>query len=267
MTTNDFFTIETADRVTTISIDRPDVLNAFTYEMLVELRTTLTGLECDDATRALIITGTGRAFSAGADLTARPHTPKSYSQGQMVAASLTDGWNPLVRCVKDFPKPTVAAVNGLAIGAAIGIALACDVTLAARSAFFQYVFVPELAMIPDAGATWFLPNQLGRARARALVLLGEKLDAETAADWGLIWKCLDGDQLLTEATRVARRLANSSLPAIAAAKEALDRGPHETLDRQLELEALFNRELGDRPGFAEGKRAFREKRRPNFRDA
>ena len=252
--------------IATIALDRPDVLNAGNLEMLTELRSELARLETAPDVRAVIITGSGRAFCAGADLAAPRDTPAHYSDGQYVASMLDDGWNRVARELKAFPKPTVAAVNGVAAGGGIGLALACDIVLAARSAYFKQVFVPQLAVIPDVGNTWHLPRLVGPARARALMLLGDDLDAVDAAEWGLIWDVVDDGRLLEEALAIARRLAANSMPATAALKHALDRSLLNSFGEQLDLERDTNKMLGDRPGFQEGKRAFLEKRPPSFRD-
>ena len=259
-------TVSRDGEIATITLDRPEVLNAGNLELLTEMRSELARLETDTAVRAVIVTGAGRAFCAGADLASPRTTPEHFSDGQYVASMLDDGWNRVARELRAFPKPTVAAVNGVVAGGGIGLALACDIVIAARSAYFKQVFVPQLAVIPDVGNTWHLPRLVGPARARALMLLGDDLDAVDAAEWGLIWDVVDDGQLKHEAASVARRLAANSMPATAALKHALDRSLLNSFGEQLDLERDTNKMLGDRPGFREGTSAFREKRPPSFRD-
>jgi 2-(1,2-epoxy-1,2-dihydrophenyl)acetyl-CoA isomerase len=174
------------------------------------------------------------------------------------------GFNPLVRDLVRFPKPVVVAVNGVTAGGGVGLALCGDIVLAAKSAYFAQVFGPRLGLVPDMGCTWFLPQLLGRARARALALLGDRLPAEKAAEWGLIWAAVEDAKLLDEAGAVAQRLAQGPTRAFARIKEVLEAAPFNTLEEQLELERRVQGELGDAGDFAEGVRAFLEKREPKF---
>jgi 2-(1,2-epoxy-1,2-dihydrophenyl)acetyl-CoA isomerase len=176
------------------------------------------------------------------------------------------GFNPLVRAVSQSTKPVVTAINGIAAGGGVGLALAGDIAIACESAKFKLVFGPNLGIIPDMGASWFLPNLVGRARANGLALLGDDLPAATAKDWGLIWDCVSDDQLLTEAQTIAGRLAEGPTIGLKAVVKAHDRALSNTLSEQLEYEKETQRVLFDFPHVAEGVRAFIEKRKPNFRD-
>jgi 2-(1,2-epoxy-1,2-dihydrophenyl)acetyl-CoA isomerase len=257
--------LETRAGMARVTLNRPQSLNAGSPDLLEALLGAFAAIERDPEARAVVLTGAGRGFCAGADLATPPAASAEATRGQAVATVLDVLWNRAVREITRFPKPTVAMVNGPAVGAGVGLALACDVVLAARSAYFAQVFVPKLALIPDAGCTWQLPQRIGRARARALVLLGDRLPAETAAEWGLIWRVVDDAALVTETEAVAERLAALSQPAVAAAKRLLDAAATSSLEEQLLLERDAQKELAERPDMVEGVRAFLEKRAPNFR--
>jgi 2-(1,2-epoxy-1,2-dihydrophenyl)acetyl-CoA isomerase len=249
--------------VLTITLNRADALNALNRPLMEAMRAALAQAAADKTVRALIITGAGRGFCSGADLM-EPRSGKPATPGQGISDSMTSHFNPLARDVAYFPKPVVAAVNGIAAGGGVGLALAADFVLAARSASFVQVFTPKLALVPDMGCSWHLPRLVGRARARGLALLGDKLSAEDAERWGLIWKCVADEALTAEASALAQRLA--ALPPLAAqrAKQALDAAFDNDLAAQLDLERRYQHELGDAPDFVEGVRAFAEKRAPKF---
>src|SRR5262245_11278403 len=189
--------------VLTITLNRPDKLNAFVPEMHEELRAALDKAEGAEV-RAVLLTGAGRAFCAGQDLSTRKVAPGAAPVD--LSVSLGNNYNPLVRRLRELPKPVICAVNGTAAGAGANIALACDLVIAARSASFVQAF-SKIGLLPDSGCTWFLPRLVGKARAMGLALLGEKLTAEDAATWGLIWKVVDDAQLMPEASAIAKRLA------------------------------------------------------------
>src|ERR1043165_6770029 len=187
-----------------VTLNRPEKLNAFTPEMHEALRGAMSRAERESAIRAVLLTGAGRGFCAGADLSQRDVSPGAAPID--LSVSLGSNYNPLVRRMRELPKPIVCAVNGPAAGAGANVALACDVVLAARSASFLQAFA-RLGLVPDAGGTYFLPRLVGSARAMGLALLAEKITAEQAADWGLIWQVVDDAQLMGEALAMAKKLA------------------------------------------------------------
>jgi 2-(1,2-epoxy-1,2-dihydrophenyl)acetyl-CoA isomerase len=243
-----------------VTLNRPQRLNAFNEEMHVALRAALDDAQADPACGALLLTGAGRGFCAGQDLSDRmPGSGQPRDLGQ----SLDSLYNPLVRRLRALPFPVVAAVNGVAAGAGANLALHCDIVLAARSAKFVQAFA-KLGLVPDAGGTWLLPRLVGAARARGLALLAEPLGADTAADWGLIWKAVDDDRLMAEAEAICAQLAKGPTVGLGLIKRALDASERNDLDRQLDLERDLQREAGFTPDYAEGVRAFVEKRAPQF---
>lgn len=258
--------LETKDGVATLTLNRPEMLNSLNKAIIDDIRSALRTLARDEATKVLVVTGAGRGFCAGADLTTTGGNDGSdRSVGEGVAHAMEIGYNPLVRDMTGFPKPVIVAVNGVAAGGGVGLALSGDIVLAARSAYFVQVFVPRLGLVPDMGCTWFFPQLLGRARSRALAMLGDRLPAEKAADWGLIWQCVDDDKLGTEAQALAQRLAKGPQLAYRELKRVLDAAPLNTLDEQLEMERLTQRTLGDTDDFKEGVMSFLTKRDPQFK--
>jgi 2-(1,2-epoxy-1,2-dihydrophenyl)acetyl-CoA isomerase len=247
--------------VLTVTLNRPDKLNAFNPEMHKALRRALEQALADAAVRAVLLTGAGRGFCAGQDLSERARSPGADPID--LSVSLGSYYNPLVRRLRELPKPVVCAVNGVAAGAGANLALACDLVLAARSASFVQAF-SRLGLVPDSGGTWFLPRLVGPARAMGLALLAEKLSAEDAARWGLIWKALDDEKLMDEATALARSLATGPTKGYGLIKKALYSSWSNTLDAQLELERDLQREAGFSKDYREGVAAFMEKRKPDF---
>ena len=254
--------LEIGDGLATLTLDRPEKLNAFTPQMHAEIRDALDGIEGDAAARALLITGAGRGFCSGADLSRRDHSKGAPSPD--LDDSLEKDYNPLVHRLRALEKPVIAAVNGVAAGAGANVALACDIVIAARSARFIQAFV-RVGLVPDAGGTWHLPRLVGAARARGLAMLGEPLAAEEAAHWGLIWKCVDDEALMAEATALGRRLAAGPTLALGLMKWAFNASAGNSLDAQLDLESRLQREAGRSEDYREGVLAFREKRSPGFR--
>jgi len=242
------------------TLNRPHRLNAFNEAMHQALAAALSEAEQDATCRALLITGAGRAFSSGQDLSERV-TPA----GEVIVPgeALERYYNPLVRKLRALPFPVVAAVNGIAAGAACNIALACDIVLAARSASFLQAFA-RLGLVPDAGGTWLLPRLVGQARARGLALLAEPLPADKAEAWGLIWKTVDDDALMTEAEKLCAHFAGAPTFGLRLIKRALDAAEDNDFATQLDLERSLQREAGSTPDYGEGVRAFLEKRKANF---
>ncbi len=246
-----------------VRLNIPQRLNPLALPLQEELHQVLTLLREDRSVGALVITGVGKAFCVGADLgSMRP--PSGQSLGQQAADTMKALSNRLIEDLQSMPFPVVSAVNGPAAGAGVGLALAADMVVASRSAYFYLTFMPRLGIVPDLGSTWFMNRALGRSRALALSLLGERLPAEQAQAWGLIWRCVEDEALEVEAQALALRLA--SLPAHAALeiRRTLDHAETASLSEQLDYEAERQRELIDRPEFTEGVRAFLEKREPQF---
>ena len=252
--------VERRDGYRVIILNRPDRLNAFNDAMHAALRQTIEEIEADETCRALLIIGSGRGFCAGQDLADRLVKP---GEKPAPSNSLEVYYNPLVRKLRALPLPVVAAVNGVAAGAGCNIALACDIVMAARSASFAQSFA-RIGLVPDSGGTWFLPRLVGDARARGLALLAESLPAEKAEQWGLIWKCVDDASLLAEAQKLCEHFAAAPTQGLALIKRALNASSANTLDTQLDLERDLQNVARATPDYAEGVRAFMEKRKPKF---
>src|SRR5688572_19548825 len=244
--------------VQTLTLNRPDKLNAFIPEMHQELRRALEQAHDDAAIRAVLLTGAGRAFCAGQDLSTRKVDPGAAPID--LSVSLGSYYNPLEHRLRQLPKPVVCAVNGVAAGAGANIALACDVVLAARSASFVQSFA-RLGLVPDSGGTWFLPRLVGPARAMGLALLAEPLPAEDAERWGLIWKAVDDAQLMSEATALARKLAAGPTKGYGLIKRALQASQGNSLDAQLDLERDLQLEAGFSEDYRKGVADFLEKKK------
>jgi 2-(1,2-epoxy-1,2-dihydrophenyl)acetyl-CoA isomerase len=224
------------------------------------LKRALAEAEEDGDCRALLLTGAGRAFCSGQDL--RERISKD-GKTTVLGNSLETYYNPLVRKLRTLPFPVVAAVNGVAAGAGANIALACDIVLAARSATFVQAFV-KIGLVPDSGGTWLLPRLIGPARARGLALTGEPLPADKAEAWGLIWRMVEDLELMAEAHRLCVHFSEAPTVALALIKRVLDEAWSNDLDTQLDLERETQREASLTPDYAEGVRAFLEKRPPAF---
>lgn len=246
----------------TITLNRPEKLNAFNPEMHSLLRKAIERANGDADIRALLLTGAGRGFCAGQDLAERNLSPGAAPID--LSVSIGSDYNPLVRRLRELPKPIVCAVNGVAAGAGANVALACDLVLAARSASFVQSF-SRLGLVPDSGGTYFLPRLVGTARAMGLALLGEKLSAEDAERWGLIWKAVDDDRLLAEANALARALAAGPTKGYGLVKKAIYASAGNSLDAQLDLERDLQREAGSSEDYREGVSAFMEKRAPRYK--
>lgn len=254
-----------SDGILTLTLNLPHKLNPIAKELQLALRDALARVAEDRGVRAVVLTGAGKAFCVGADLGALRQTEAGgTSLGDETAEWMQSLSNPLISTLRSLPVPVVCAVNGPAAGAGVGIALACDLVLAGRSAYFYLPFLPKLGIVPDLGCTWFLPRLVGPARAMGLALLDDKLDAERAAQWGLIWACIDDDRLLLEAGQLAQRLASLPAHAVLEARHAFEHASRHTLPEQLHYESERQRELINKPDFAEGVSAFLAKRAPEF---
>jgi 2-(1,2-epoxy-1,2-dihydrophenyl)acetyl-CoA isomerase len=249
--------LDQADGVARITLNRPDRLNSFTRAMHAELQAALD--EAKDA-RVIILTGAGRGFCAGQDLNDRAVAPgEAVDLGETVEAS----WNPLIRRLTTMPQPVIAKVNGVAAGAGANIALACDIVVAVKEAKFIQSF-SALGLIPDSGGSWHLPRLVGQARALGLALTGEPLTGEQAAEWGLIWKAVDGEWLDSEIDTLAAKLASLPPLGLAAIKSIIRSTGGRTLDQELDLQRDEMRRLGFTEDYREGVAAFFEKRTPKF---
>jgi 2-(1,2-epoxy-1,2-dihydrophenyl)acetyl-CoA isomerase len=244
-----------------LTLNRPDKLNAFTLPMHAELRAGLEAANTDPHCRVVVLTGAGRAFSAGQDLAevSGPTDPANPDAG----SRLEKAYNPLIRLITTLDKPVICAVNGIAAGAGANIALACDLVFAARSASFLQAFA-RIGLIPDAGGTWVLPRLIGPARARGLAMLAEPLSAEKAEAWGLIWKAVDDDKLAAEVAAVAEKLAVAPTYGLALAKRAFAAASTNTLAAQLDVERDLQKLASASPDAREGVTAFLQKRPAKF---
>ena len=253
--------IETKPGWRTLTLNRPEKLNAVNPAMLTALLAALTEAEADPATRALLLTGAGRGFCAGQELSP-DITPGPNGPPDLEALAGTYH-HEVVRRLRASRLPVVCAVNGVAAGAGASFALACDIVLAAKSARFVQAFV-KIGLVPDSGASYFLTHAIGEARARALAILGEAIDGETAAAWGMIWKAVPDQALMTEAETMTAALAKAPSGALSRMKAMFAVAGTNTLHQQLDLEAKLQGEAGRTPDYAEGVRAFQEKRPPVF---
>jgi len=248
------------DGIARLTFNRPERLNSFNTQMHGEVREALASIPQSGA-RVLLITGAGRGFCAGQDLNDRAVAPGAAAPD--LADSIERYYKPLVLALRALPMPVIAAVNGVAAGAGANIALACDLVIAARSASFVQAF-SKLGLVPDSGGTWFLPRLVGTARALGLTLLGDKLPAEQAASWGLIWRCVEDAELTDVVEGLARQLAAAPTRGLARTKQAIYEGWGRTLQEQLDVERDYQGELGRTADYAEGVAAFAAKRAPNF---
>ena len=254
------FTVDAG--IARLTLNRPDKLNSFNSEMHAELRVALDRIQDDKSIRVLVLSGAGRAFCAGQDLADRAMQMvdgKMPDIGNVVEAN----YKPLVLRLQNLRVPTIAAVNGIAAGAGASVALACDLVIATQSASFLQAF-SKIGLIPDTGGTWFLPQRVGMARAMGLALLADKLSAEKAADWGLIWQCVEDAEFTAAVDALAKQLSTAPTKALVRTRQAMHAAPGHTLEQQLSMEGGFMRELGWSPDYAEGVAAFMAKRAPNF---
>ena len=254
------FTVEAG--IARLTLNRPDKLNSFTGEMHAELRTALDSIQSDNAVRVLVLSGAGRAFCAGQDL-ADPDMQMINGKMPDIGNVVEKNYKQLVLRLQNLRVPTIAAVNGIAAGAGASVALACDLVIATKSSSFLQAF-SKIGLIPDTGGTWFLPQRIGMARAMGLALLADKLPAEKAAEWGLIWQCVEDAEFAVAVDALARQLSTAPTKALVRTRQAMHAAPGHTLEQQLSFEGGFMRELGWSPDYAEGVAAFSEKRAPKF---
>jgi len=259
--------VSDSGRVRTLALNRPQALNSFTGAMHGELRAALDAAAGDRNVRCVVVTGTGRGFCAGQDLSDPAVAPNRESGGTAtdVGSAIERFYKPLALRIRSMPVPVVAAVNGVAAGAGANFALLCDVVVAARSASFIQAF-SKIGLVPDCGGSWLLPRLVGRANALALAMLGDKLGAEDAVRLGLIWKCVDDAAFPAEVEALAARLATLPTRALVATRQALDASQHLDLAAALSLEADVQRTLGAAHDFQEGVAAFMAKRAAVFAD-
>jgi 2-(1,2-epoxy-1,2-dihydrophenyl)acetyl-CoA isomerase len=247
--------------VARLTLNRPDRLNSFNDAMHAEVRDALSRVKASKDARVLLLTGAGRGFCAGQDLGDRAVAPGAEPVD--LGASIDRNYKPLVLSLRALPLPVVCAVNGVAAGAGANIALSCDIVIAAKSASFIQAF-SKIGLIPDSGGTYFLPRLVGSARAIGLAMLGDKLSAEQAAAWGLIWKCVDDAEFPASVEALVQQLSTAATRGLAATKQAIYASAENTLEAQLDLERDVQRELGRSADYREGVSAFGAKRPPKF---
>jgi 2-(1,2-epoxy-1,2-dihydrophenyl)acetyl-CoA isomerase len=253
------------DGMAWLTLNRPEKLKSMNIPLLKEARAAVRAAQEDKTARALVITGAGRGFCAGADLSAHGDgADPGLSPGQRTWERMDKYFNPLIREIYESSLPVICAVNGVAAGGGMGLALAGDIVIAAKSATFVQVFTRQLGIIPDLGSTWHLPRLVGRARSLGLAFLGEKLGAEQAEAWGLIWKCVDDDHLRAEVDAIGKQLAEGPTATYAEVRKAFAHAEGATLPEQLDYERDQQRVLCDGANFAEGVAAFLQKRKPTF---
>ena len=253
--------LDITNGIARITLNRPDRLNSFNDAMHEALRAALASVTADASVRVLLLTGAGRGFCAGQDLGDRAVAPGGPAVD--LGASIERNYKPLILALRALPMPVVCAVNGVAAGAGANIALACDIVIAARSASFIQAFA-KIGLVPDSGGTYWLPRLVGAARAKGLAMLADRLPAEQAEAWGLIWKCVDDDQLAGTVEALLSQLAQAPTKGLAAIKQALHASEENTLERQLDVERDLQRALGYSNDYREGVAAFVGKRPPRF---
>jgi len=251
----------TADGIARLTLNRPERLNSFNDAMHGEVRDALGKVRGDASARVLLLTGAGRGFCAGQDLSDRAVAPGGAAVD--LGASIERNYKPLILGLRALPMPVVCAVNGVAAGAGANLALACDVVIAAKSASFIQAFC-RIGLVPDSGGTYFLPRLVGTARALGLALTGDKLSAEDAAAWGLIWRCVEDEDLPEATEALLAQFANGPTRGLAAIKQAIHGSGARTLEQQLDVERDMQRELGFGDDYREGVAAFAAKRPPRF---
>ncbi|NDM32347.1 2-(1,2-epoxy-1,2-dihydrophenyl)acetyl-CoA isomerase [Acinetobacter baumannii] len=245
-----------------LTFNRPKALNSFNVDMHREVADVLNQWTKSPDVRCVLISGEGRGFCAGQDLGDRVVDPNAEAPD--LGYSIETYYNPLIKTIVNMPKPVICAVNGVAAGAGANIALACDLVIAAKSANFVQAFC-RLGLVPDSAGTWFLPRAVGHARAMGLALLGDKLPAETAKEWGMIWDVVEDAELKTKVTELAERLAKQPTFGLSLIKKAIHQSSNNTFDEQMLLERDLQRIAGRSEDYREGVQAFMNKREPNFK--
>ncbi|MEI1685264.1 2-(1,2-epoxy-1,2-dihydrophenyl)acetyl-CoA isomerase PaaG [Acinetobacter baumannii] len=245
-----------------LTFNRPKALNSFNVDMHREVAEVLNQWTKNPDVRCVVISGEGRGFCAGQDLGDRVVDPNAEAPD--LGYSIETYYNPLIKTIVNMPKPVICAVNGVAAGAGANIALACDLVIAAKSANFVQAFC-RLGLVPDSAGTWFLPRAVGHARAMGLTLLGDKLPAETAKEWGMIWDVVEDAELKTKVTKLAERLAKQPTFGLSLIKKAIHQSSNNTFDEQMLLERDLQRIAGRSEDYREGVQAFMNKREPNFK--
>ncbi|RSQ69739.1 2-(1,2-epoxy-1,2-dihydrophenyl)acetyl-CoA isomerase PaaG [Acinetobacter baumannii] len=245
-----------------LTFNRPKALNSFNVDMHREVAEVLNLWTKNPDVRCVVISGEGRGFCAGQDLGDRVVDPNAEAPD--LGYSIETYYNPLIKTIVNMPKPVICAVNGVAAGAGANIALACDLVIAAKSANFVQAFC-RLGLVPDSAGTWFLPRAVGHARAMGLTLLGDKLPAETAKEWGMIWDVVEDAELKTKVTELAERLAKQPTFGLSLIKKAIHQSSNNTFDKQMLLERDLQRIAGRSEDYREGVQAFMNKREPNFK--
>lgn len=244
-----------------LELNRPERLNAWNKELGLALRDTVADLAADNSVRAVLVTGAGRAFSSGADLS--DPSPQTAAGHPDLYKVLTERYHPIITGIRSMPKPVVAAVQGAAAGIGLSLALACDLVVAAESAYFLLAFV-NIGLVPDGGSSLLVPSRIGFTRAAELAMLGERLPSGQALDWGLINRVWADEDLLPQAEQLVRRLSNGPTRSYAGMKRQLNAWLYARIDEQLELEAQVQQEVGGSADFAEGVAAFSARRQPVF---
>ena len=250
-----------SEGVATLTLNRPDRLNSFTVQMHEEVRSALDSVNSGEEVRTLLLTGAGRGFCAGQDLSDRAVSPGG--EGVDLGESVETYYNPLIRSLTTLPMLVICAVNGVAAGAGANIALACDIVIAGKSAKFIESFA-NIGLVPDSHGSWALPRLVGQARALGLTLTGDPLPAETAESWGLIWKCVEDEALMETANALAKKFASGPTRGYARTKELIRTSFERSLNDQTNLERDYMRELGASADYKEGVDAFLNKRKPVF---
>jgi 2-(1,2-epoxy-1,2-dihydrophenyl)acetyl-CoA isomerase len=257
--------VSVADGTARVELNRPEALNAWNAQFGEDLLAALRGVTEDEAVRAVVLTGAGRAFSSGADLKdiSTDTTPEGRPD---VYKTLTERYHPIMHAIREMPKPVIAAVNGPAVGIGCSLALCCDLIVAAESAYFLLAFV-NIGLVPDGGSSLFLPTRIGMARASELSMLGERLPAAKALEWGLINRVVADEQLEQEVAALAARMAAGPTRSYAGSKRQLNNWLYSRMEEQLELEATIQQEMAGSDDFVEGAMAFVQKRPPRFSGA